>query len=90
MSDPAPEKWYAPPVERAAVTALMKRSNGRALASYGLWLLLLAGLGWLSSWLFTLGSPGASPSFFSTAPSSPAQTPAGTRACTAPRSRHGA
>jgi fatty acid desaturase len=64
MSDRAPEKWYAPPVERAAVSALMKRSNGRAMASYGLWLLLLAGLGWLSSWLFTLGSPWCIPAFF--------------------------
>ncbi len=56
MSDVTPPGWYAPPVERSKITALMKRTNGKALASYGLWLFLVVSLGWLSALLFTLGS----------------------------------
>jgi fatty acid desaturase len=64
MSDNTPAKWYAPPLERSAVQALMKRTNGRALASWGLWFLLLGGLGWLSAWLFTMGTAWCIPAFF--------------------------
>ncbi len=52
MSDLSPARWYAPPADRGEIRKLMERTNGRALASYGLWLLLVVGLGWASAWLY--------------------------------------
>jgi fatty acid desaturase len=59
-----PARWYAPPVDRAEVRKLMERTNGRALASYGLWLLLVAVLGWASAWLYRRGSAWCILAFF--------------------------
>jgi fatty acid desaturase len=64
MSDMSPPRWWTPPVDRAEVKKLMERTNGRAAGSYGLWLLLTVGMGWLSAWVFTAGSPWCILAFF--------------------------
>jgi fatty acid desaturase len=50
----APE-WWAPRIDRKELRALMKRSNYRGFISLGLWLVLMAVLGFLAA--ITMSSP---------------------------------
>jgi fatty acid desaturase len=42
------DRWYSSRVSRPALKQLMRRSDAAGLANFGLWLILLAGSGWLA------------------------------------------
>jgi len=56
MSDLTPPRWYTPPIDKSVIKTLMQRTNGRALGSFGLWMLLVVGLGWVAAYLYNLGT----------------------------------
>ncbi len=50
-----PPEWYVPKIERKELRALQQRKNYRGFINVGLWLALMAVLGWLAA--ITMSSP---------------------------------
>ncbi len=48
--------WWEPKIDRTVFKELQQRNDYRAFISHGLYFLLLAAVGWASSWLFLQGS----------------------------------
>ncbi len=55
--------WYSPGLSRKELKPLLKRDDLHGLVHFGLWLILLGGVGYLSARLYLAGSFWALPSF---------------------------
>ncbi|MGC8468524.1 MAG: fatty acid desaturase [Acetobacteraceae bacterium] len=62
FQDRVNERWYAAPLPRKELRALMQRRDGPALANFGLWIVLLVASGSLG--VLTWGTWWAVPAFF--------------------------
>jgi len=51
-----PPEWWAPKIDRSLFRDLQQRNNYRAFISHGLYLLLMAAVGWFCAFLYTRGS----------------------------------